>query len=167
MDGTAVFIDVGYLIRKTNEMGIRLDFVKLSNEISSGTWVKTIVYDALPMLSDPGYAKMQRFHGALKKHSKLDVKLGRLQYAKNGRKQKGVDVKIALDLVEMGRDKDFSHAVLITGDSDLQYAVELVKKCGITTSLAYFKGTKIYKTFLNEFDSHIQLTDEILKKCRL
>src|SRR5690606_936121 len=46
-------------------------------------------------------------------------------------KEKGVDVKIAVDLVSMSADKTIKTAILCSSDSDLQPAVQEVKKRGV------------------------------------
>ncbi len=126
MTNTAVFIDAGYITAVSIIKEKKINFVKLSKEVSTGTWDKTIVYDALPQFNDTSrYSKTQRFHSVLRKLDKFEVKLGRLQYSKgNPPRQKGVDMKIGIDLVQMSMRKDFTHAVLITGDSDFLYAVQ-------------------------------------------
>ena len=58
-DTTTIFMDAGYLITVTNQKRKKIDFIKLSNEISTNTWKKTLVYDALPKFDDPRYSKAQ------------------------------------------------------------------------------------------------------------
>jgi uncharacterized LabA/DUF88 family protein len=47
-------------------------------------------------------------------------------------KEKGVDVKIAVDMVSMSCDKKIKEIILCSSDSDLQPAIEEVKKRGIS-----------------------------------
>lgn len=101
---SGVFIDAGYLLKLLNITGKRINFLKLSNELTSGTQrVKTIFYDTLPLLINQKgrelYPKTQRFHNALKKLDKFEVKLGRLQHFDGNFRQKGVDMKLGIDLV--------------------------------------------------------------------
>ncbi|RNJ77664.1 MAG: NYN domain-containing protein [Nitrosopumilus sp. H13] len=169
MAETVIFIDAGYMIELTLRKKKRVDFAKLSDELSVGSWKKTYVYNALPSFIDSvRYRKTQRFHSALQKLDKIEVKLGRLQYSKNNTpRQKGVDVKLAVDLVQMSMNRDFSHAILITGDSDFQYAVEKSQECDIHVTLAYFAGSTINSVFRRVFDNTVCLDDAILDKCKL
>ncbi len=169
MTSTTIFIDAGYLTAVSLLKEKKLNFVKLSNGLSTGTWNKTIIYDALPRFDDVSrYSKTQHFHSALRKLDKFEVKLGRLQYSKgNAPRQKGVDMKIGIDLVQMSMKQDFTHAVLITGDSDFLYAVQKAKEVGIHVTLAHFQGTQINSEFLQCFDGHFLLHDNILDKWKL
>ncbi len=45
-------------------------------------------------------------------------------------KEKGVDVHLALDMVKDAFTKQYDEAVIMTGDADLIYAVEIVKRLG-------------------------------------
>lgn len=165
---STVFIDAGYLTAVTIKKRKKLNFIKLSKGISIGTWKNTIVYDALPRLNDPRYSKTQHFHSALRKLDNFEIKLGRLQYAKGSPpRQKGVDMKLGIDLVQMSMRKDFSHAILITGDSDFLYAVQKAQEVGIHVTLAHFPGSQINSEFLQSFDGHFLLHDVFLDQWKL
>ena len=76
---TAIFIDAGYLIKLLKIKGRKIDFLKLSNELTSGTErVMTFFYDTLPLQGTPKgnmlYARDQRFHHALNSLDKFQVK---------------------------------------------------------------------------------------------
>lgn len=45
-------------------------------------------------------------------------------------KEKGVDIHLALDMVKDAFTKQYDEAVIMTGDADLIYAVEIVKRLG-------------------------------------
>jgi len=168
LTNTTIFIDAGYLTAVSNKKGIKINYVKLSKELSIGVWKKTIVYNALPRLDDKRYPKTQKFHSALRKLDKIEVKLGRLQYSKNDiPRQKGVDMKIGIDLVQMSMNKEFTNAVLISADSDFLYAVQKAQEVGIHVTLAHFPGSSINAEFLKSFDGYILLHDEFLDKCKL
>lgn len=169
MTSTTVFIDVGYLTAVAIMKVKELNFTKLSKELSTGTWNKTIVYDALPKFEDVSrYSKTRHFHNALRKLPKFEVKLGRLQYLKgNPIGQKGVDMKIGIDLVQMSMNHDFTHAVLITGDSDFLYAVQKSQEAGIHVTLAHLQGTQINFKFFQSFDGHFLLHDSILDRWKI
>ena len=169
---SGVFIDAGYLLKLLNITGKRINFLKLSNELTSGTQrVKTIFYDTLPLLINQKgrelYPKTQRFHNALKKLDKFEVKLGRLQHFDGNFRQKGVDMKLGIDLVQMSMKKEIEKAIVIASDSDFEYAVEKAQEVGITVTLAYFPSSNINSKFLQTVDEKILLTHELLDKCKL
>ncbi len=76
-------------------------------------------------------------------------------------------MKIGIDLVQMSMNHDFTHAVLVTGDSDFLYAVQKSKEEGIHATLAYFPGTQINSEFLRCFDNNFLLHDDLLDKWKL
>jgi len=167
MAETVIFIDAGYLIAKCLERNKKLNFVKLSRKLTRDRWKKTIFYDALPKMGTPRYSKAQKFHSSLRKLDKFDVRLGRLQYNQNGKPtQKGVDMKLGIDLVQMSMKNEFDTAILITGDSDFLYAVQKAQEANIRVILAYIPGSKINKAFQESFDGIELLHDELLDQCK-
>lgn len=169
---SAVFIDAGYLIQLLHIKHKRIDFLKLSNELTVGTQrVKTLFYDTLPLQTSPKgvemHTKTQRFHNSLRKLDKFEVRLGRQQAISGTFVQKGVDMRMGVDLVQMSMKKEIDKAILITADSDFEYAVEKAQEAGISVSLAYFTNSKVNFHFLNSVNEKIPLTDSLLDKCKL
>ena len=56
----------------------------------------------------------------------IEYKLGYFQ--KDGQSEKGVDVKIAVDMIKLAYEDDYDTAFLVSGDGDLVDAVDLVKE---------------------------------------
>ena len=169
MNKTVIFVDAGYLLANSDRKNRKIDLVKLSKILAKETWIKTIFYDALPKLGTPKYSKRQRFHSSLRKLDKIEVRLGRLQYDKNGKPtQKGVDMKIGVDLVQMSMKKRFWHCntkflQIVIFNMQQKKAQEV--KCK-KSKLAYFPGSSIIKTFRNTFDGIELLHDRLLDKCK-
>jgi uncharacterized LabA/DUF88 family protein len=169
---SSVFIDARYLIRLLSIKKKRIDFLKLSNELTIGTnRIRTIFYDTLPI---PGtlqgnvlYAKTQRFHSRLRALKNFEVRLGRLQQINENFFQKGVDMRLGADLVQMSMKREINKAIIITSDSDFEYAIEKAKEAGVIVSLAYFPSSKMNSKFLQTADELILLKDDLLDKCRL
>ncbi len=169
---SSVFIDSGYFIKLLSIKKKRIDFLKLSNELAIGTnRVRTIFYDALPIPGTPQgnalYSKTQRFHSRLRALKNFEVRLGRLQKINGNFFQKGVDMRLGVDLVQMSMNREIDKAIVITSDSDFEYAIEKAKEAGIIVSLAYFPSSKMNSKFLQTADEIILLKDELLDKCRL
>jgi len=168
MSKTTIFIDAGYLIAVTLKKNKRIDLVKLSKTLAKDSWEKTIFYDALPRFGTPRYAKAQKFHSKLCKLDKFEVRLGRLQYNEHDKPtQKGVDMKLGIDLVQMSMNHDFDTAIIITGDSDFLYAVQKAKEVNVNVRLAHFPGSSINQEFLQSFDGYDLLHDEFIDMCKL
>ena len=81
--------------------------------------------------------------------------------------QKGVDMKLGIDLVEISFKHEIDQIILIAADSDFQYAVQRAQKYNMKVCVAYFPDPNITKEFLNTFDEKIILTDMILNECKL
>jgi uncharacterized LabA/DUF88 family protein len=169
---SGIFIDAGYLTKLLHIKNKKINLLKLSNELTNGTErIRTIYYDALPLPINPKgkelYPKAQRFHDALRKLDKFEVKLGRTQQIGIEFRQKGVDMRLGVDLVQMSMNKEIDKAILIASDSDFEYAVEKAQEVGVTVTLAYFTNSKINSKFLKIVNEKILLTDDLLDKCKL
>ena len=169
---SAVFIDAGYLIKLCHIKNKKINFLKLSNELTHNTnRIKTLLYDALPIPNSPKgvelLSKTQRFHSRIRKLDKFEIKLGRQQQIKGEFVQKGVDMRLGIDLVQMSMNKDIEKAIIITSDSDFEYAVEKAQEAGSKVSLAYFPSSQINSHFLQTVDERILLDDALLNKCKL
>ena len=85
---------------------------------------------------------MRRFIHRLQCNPRFEVRLGRLAktFDAQGRPtfvQKGVDVRLAVDLVRMSSTRQIEYAYLLTGDSDLVPAVQAAKDEGVVVALYY------------------------------
>lgn len=130
---SGIFIDAGYLTKLLHIKNKKINLLKLSNELTRDTErIVTIYYDALPLPINPKgkdlYPKAQRFHNVIRKLDKFEVKLGRAQQIGDEFRQKGVDMRLGVDLVQMSMNKKINKAILIASDSDFEYAVEKVRK---------------------------------------
>ena len=168
MGKTTIFVDAGYLIAVTLKKKKRVDLEKLSKALAKDSWEKTIFYDALPKFGTKRYSNAQRFHNRISRLDRFEVRLGRLQYGEHGTPtQKGVDMKLGIDLVQMSMKKELDTAILITGDSDFLYGVEKAREVGVKVKLAYFPGSSINKEFRQSFDECDLLHDALLDACKL
>jgi uncharacterized LabA/DUF88 family protein len=167
-----IFIDAGYLTKLLHIKNKKIDLLKLSNKLTNdSTRIKTIYYDALPLPINPKgrelYPKAQKFHNSIRKLNKFEIKLGRTQVIGDQYHQKGVDMRLGVDLVQYSMNKEIDKAILIASDSDFEYAVQKAQEVGIKVTLAYFGNSKINSKFLNTFDERIILNDELLDNCKL
>ena len=80
-------------------------------------------------------------------------------------REKGVDVKIAVDLVSMAADKLLKTAILCSSDSDLQPAVQEARKRGVNVVYLGF-GFQPNKGLMYTTNATVVFRDaEILKAC--
>lgn len=77
----------------------------------------------------------KKFFDSAKNHPKVIFYEG--HFSGSG-KEKGVDVRLAVDMVYLAATGAFSEAVIMTGDADLTYAVEMVRAIGLPVHLSAF-----------------------------
>ena len=78
-------------------------------------------------------------------------------------KEKGVDVHLAVDMVKQAMENEFDQAIIMTGDDDLTYPVELLRKYKKKVTLAAFCtrfpfgiSYRVDECFLYDYNSHFQ-----------
>lgn len=125
------------------------------------------------------YAIMRQFFADIGKISGYKVILGRTMpvYDKYDRKivnylQKGVDVRLSLDVVELAKreDRNFERVLLVSGDLDLEPAVIELKKIGVKVTLCHSEGqdnVNYSKILCATCDDHFVLGQEFMNKCFL
>ncbi|HEX4956101.1 MAG TPA: NYN domain-containing protein [Thermoanaerobaculia bacterium] len=136
-----IFIDGSNLYHCAHERFARtdVDFVKLSALLTSGRkLVRTYYYNASVRQEDgeERYRKQQQFFERLRLLPYFDLRLGRLERRGNTVVEKGIDVRIATDMLLQAHQNVYDTAVLISGDADLVPAVEAVKSIGKHVELA-------------------------------
>jgi uncharacterized LabA/DUF88 family protein len=188
-DRAIVVIDHGYLAKalEADFAKAKIDYLTFSNELCSdlgfsreATWL----YDGRPKNTNnptPGYSNAYsnkiKFFQALARLPNFEVKLGKTvtftdDSGRTRTKQKGVDIRLALDIVVRSTDKSrtFNKILLITGDSDIEPAVELVVRSGVDVILCPSDGNgsgrKNYADSLKDACSGCHFIDDsLVKRC--
>jgi uncharacterized LabA/DUF88 family protein len=183
----AVFVDGRYLARVLmdhyrNEDNPtrrrRVEHRKLINDlvVKAGLdreIMRIYYYDCLPYQNEePTYEQImrlegtQRFHAALRRLPRFEVRLGRVAYRgtdAEGRpiyEQKRVDLLLGMDLIMHSVKRTIDEVFIITGDSDFIPAIQTVKAEGIVTYLVY--GGNVYQDLLDAADERIEITQDIV-----
>jgi len=146
-----VLIDCGYFdklnLYAQDKLGIKISFDKFSKKLTKGMiHLRTKVYHSAPYQPpNPAKTDIEKYSGFQKFIKAINmtprhqfVFVGRVRpvkfYCPNCKKeyeehkQKGVDVAIALDLVKMANNKMADVFILVCGDEDLSYAVEMAQQ---------------------------------------
>jgi uncharacterized LabA/DUF88 family protein len=192
MDRVAIFIDGSnfYHALKSRFGSASVSFGLLSAKLCGADrrLLRTYYYNASKQLEDDPLGDQQRFFSALSKIPYLEVRLGRLERRYTGigrldpekRKaaegalgtalpeftlvEKGVDVQLAVDMVEMARKNIYDVAVLITGDGDFSSAVGAVKDMGKYVELAHVEGQPC-RQLQSACDIEVVLDQAFLSNC--
>jgi len=123
--------------------------------------VRVYYYNVIPHPSQ-GAEKTQatqRFLSAIEKQPFMEVKLGKLVKRGETFMEKGVDVRLATDMVAMGLNDRYEVAVLISGDADYKFAVQHVKDGGKSVVIAFPKSRALADDLRKACDVYISLED--------
>ncbi|MEW5947189.1 MAG: NYN domain-containing protein [bacterium] len=143
MKRVMVFIDGSNLYHALKKVYLRanVDFeYMLANLVTPGRELIRAYYYNAPVIAEEApenYRNQQRFFSALKKIPYFEIKLGRLVRRQNRIVEKGVDVKLAVDMVSKGLKNQCDVAILVSGDSDFAEAVQIVKDAAKHVEVAY------------------------------
>lgn len=150
-----VFKQVG----KDRPVWHQYDFKGLFAEVLADDWasIEAVFYFARIKLHEETMDKSRQLieeHRLLKAHLEQQgfkvvlggLVRGQMESAPGGRhglvfKEKGVDVKIAVDMVSLACDHRASEIILASSDSDLQPAIAEIQKRGVTCVYLGFRTT--------------------------
>jgi uncharacterized LabA/DUF88 family protein len=178
MDQQAIFIDAGFLLAvggmQTAGTSLRAastvsfeplieGIIKCTEEFSGLRTLRTYWYDAS---RDALFTEQHKRIGMI---SGVKVRLGRLSVSGE---QKGVDLKLGLDLVGLARNKAASTVFLLSGDDDLAEAVEAAQDFGVKVVLVGLEKSdhrlgvaSVAEHLALKVDSIITLPVELVQKC--
>ena len=142
-DRVAVFIDGANLYRALKHKFNRasIDFGKLAGLLVGGRQLlRTYYYTAAYPGTDPKVKDQQKFFDALRKTPYLELRLGKLRHKGGSYEQKGVDVHLAVQMIDLAFRNTCDVVILLSGDSDFVPAVNLVKNLGKHVELAVVEG---------------------------
>jgi uncharacterized LabA/DUF88 family protein len=138
---TAVaFVDAGYLRQRaaaavaapSSEVALRGDpLLRWLHESLRERFIRAYVYDANYGEGDGPAGARERIgaqHTDLRETFGIHLRLGAL--VGSPPRQKGVDTRLSLDMLEMAQLGAYDTAVLISGDADIAEAVEAVQRLG-------------------------------------
>ena len=145
MSRICVFIDGSnlYFALKRNNKMTRVDYYQLSLALTAdrGQLVRTYYYNAVfdaAHFSDKAKSQ-QTFFDSLDRTPYLELRLGRIIQNREGhRMEKGVDVRMAADMVYYAARDFYDTAIVVTEDQDFSSAMGLVKDLGKHVELAVF-----------------------------
>jgi len=183
-----IFIDGGYLRENLKKKwGVQKDEFSIKGFESlighrllphvPGRWehIRTYYYDAIidestiEEIEEEEREKLKRkrekqkaFFSKISDLPFCDVRLGRLVYSeKEGFRQKGVDIRMTIDMLSKAYDGHYEFAILVAGDGDFESLVDAVKDAGRRVIGAYYQDN-ISPKLREMFDLRIILTREAL-----
>ncbi len=184
MTRTAVFLDGAYLdkVCEVHFRGVRVDYKRIVDEIVvNEDLLRVYYYHCLPYVStsptkdeEIRLQKKKRYFTAISNLPRFEVRLGRLAFRGSSQAQKpifiqkGVDVMMAVDMVQLAATRQVEHIVIITADSDFIPAIKAVKEHGVITSIwSSPSGSRTAHGGLMEAcDERQVITEELINKTR-
>lgn len=143
IDGSNLYHELISNFGKANiDFKLFADFLAGQNKI-----VKVYYYNApLNQKDNPkAYLEQQRFFSALGKLPKFELKLGRLERRPNGPPaEKGVDVRMAVDIVTHAYSSIYDIGVIVSGDADFVPAIKAAQDFGKKIVNVCFPKTKSF-----------------------
>ena len=171
-DRIMVFIDSSNLYHSLqNHCGrADLDYEKFSSKLAGNRrLVRTYYYGArIDRTKQPDlYREQQRFLGALENVPLFELRLGQLVYRNwpvEGPIEKGVDIKLATDMLIHASRDNYDVAILVSGDTDFVDMVQAVKDLGRNVEVVLF-GSGTSRALRNVADRVIPVNERFLADC--
>ncbi|MFA7708798.1 MAG: NYN domain-containing protein [archaeon] len=145
-----IFIDGSnfYYSLRCSFSNTKIYFEKFCNFLSENDDLIKIKYYNSPLNikdNEDEYKKQQRFFAYLSEVPLIDIYFGRLEKRPDGKKaEKGVDVKLAVDLVVNAYKDNYDIAILVSNDADFIPAIQEAKELGKQVINVSFPKTKSY-----------------------
>ncbi len=114
------------------------------------------------------YKDQQRFFESLRQIPRLEVKLGTLVYRDFPNVppyEKGIDVRLATDMLTHAFRANYDTAILVSGDNDFADAVQAVKDLGRNVEIALFGSPGSSRRLRDVADDVIALGPDWLEGC--
>ena len=162
----AIFIDgSNFYHGLKNVLGTaKIDFAELAKKLCAGRKLIRMYYYNVPVNRQDGeerYRRQQSFFTKLHATPYLELKLGRLVRRGGTMVEKGVDVKLAVDMLNFSNIYDT--AILVTGDGDFDLVIYGAKNMGKHVENAYFSSG--HSDQLKQSCDKFILLDELVKDC--
>jgi len=143
-----VFIDGSnfYHSLKKSFGSAKIDLASFLQQISNGTYTKAFYYTS-PIDQKDSLEKsraQQRFLARITKIPNLELFLGRLERRNNTKVEKGVDVKIAVDMLSNAFHDKYDTAILVSNDADFVPLVKEIQQLGKQVININFPKTRSY-----------------------
>jgi len=166
-----VFVDGSNLYHALKKLGLPTDIHlgRLAEHLCAGRELVRVHYYnvAFPAQADPQRAaKHQRFLDTIGRTPYVRVCLGRLEPRGNTFAEKGVDVRIVVDMLTHAYRDNYDVAILVSGDGDFAEAAKAVADLGKHVENAFFRSSRS-EALDNACDRFVELDRAAVMQCRV
>lgn len=157
-----IFIDGSNLYHAMKDSFRRFDlnFTEFSKKLcGTRPLVRTYYYNILqePSQWPEAYKEQQEFLEILNKSPYLEIRLGSTKLQQGSPVEKGIDIMLAVDMLNFAHNDIYDTGILVSGDGDFAYALKAIKNLGKHIEVAYFENNiskdlldiADYRQFLN------------------
>ncbi len=162
-DRLMIFIDGGNLFHCAKNEGIKIDFKKLIKFLSKDYKLIRVYYYTGIQGSDKKTEeinKQRAFLDSLSFNLNFEVITKPLVEINNKLIEKGVDVKIASDIIWHGLSDNYDAFILLSGDKDLMDCLIRMKDNGKRVIVANFEG-RISRELKRLADEYVNLSENL------
>jgi uncharacterized LabA/DUF88 family protein len=141
--------------------------LKLAKELASGRELVRAGFYIGSVTQEMGaklYADQQRFLNHLKQQAGLTLWTRRMEWSGGRWYEKGVDVKIATDMVAMACGGEYDTAILVSADGDLAPAVVEVRKTGRVVENAMPRSRRSWH-LVQESSKFVAIDEDLFHRC--
>ncbi|MBD3265272.1 NYN domain-containing protein [bacterium] len=169
MERICIFIDGSnfyYQLKESKTKG-KLDYFAFAQALAGShrQLIRTYYYVCPPSDTDhASYDDQQKFFSYLKNTPYLQLVFGDLEVRGDTHVEKGVDVRIAVDMVSLAYAEVYDTAILVSNDADLVPAVEKIKPLGKHVEYAYI--TKKTVQLVEACDTVLHIDREIFQQSK-
>ncbi|MBA7693536.1 hypothetical protein ES703_102122 [subsurface metagenome] len=148
-----------------------LDFEKFCNKLLGGRHLVRIYYYNVPLdqTKEPErYKDQQKFFLGMRRLPYLEMRLGRLIYRNwpdEPPYEKGLDVKLATDILVHGFQDNYNVIIIVSSDSDFADALQAIKDRGKHVEIALFGQAWTGQHLRDVADKVITLNADFLSQC--
>jgi uncharacterized LabA/DUF88 family protein len=144
-DRVAIFIDGSNLYHslKNNFGRSNLNYSEFAAKLAGSRWLlRTYYYNILQDQAQwpEGHREQQEFLDVLRRMPYLEVRLGTTKVSQGVAVERGIDIMVATDILNLAWRNAYDIAILVSGDSDFAYALQAVKNMGKQIEVAYFEN---------------------------
>jgi uncharacterized LabA/DUF88 family protein len=160
-DRVIIFIDGSNLYHslKNNFKRVDLNFAEFTKKlVGQRQLVRTYYYNVLqePIQRTDGLREQQDFLETLRKTPYLELRLGTTKLSQGVPVERGIDVMLATDVLYFASNNSYDIAILVSGDSDFGYTIQVIKNMGKHAEIAYFENAAS-RDLINSADNLHQL----------
>lgn len=155
-----IFMDHANIFHNLERLKTRIDYTKFREVLRQNHHlVGAFVYMGIPQQL---YPKKQAFIKYLESQGFV-IQSKNIRESPNGRKyQKGIDIFIYRDIVELAEEDSFDKAILVSGDADFIDAIMKLKKMGKEIEIWGFYDSISHKLMKKAGKENVHFIDNIL-----